>query len=217
MFHTWRIAILALLLVAPSFAAKESGQTEAELKAVQAEIERVRLQVRRDQVERDRLSRELRDAELSAGDVRDSLEEIRARRAEHAQRRVMLANEKAEHQRALARERSALAGQLRTAYLIGREEPLKLLLNQKDPTRAGRMFAYYSYFGRARADQITRITEHVQRVEELETELESTRPRACDPRGASAQRARTTRSGARKTRRSTRESAERVALPTAEP
>ena len=47
-----------------------------------------------------------------------------------------------------------LAAQMRTAYMVGREEPLKLLLNQRDPARAGRMFAYYSYFGRARAEQI---------------------------------------------------------------
>jgi len=157
-----------------AFAAKsEAGKTEAQLKAVQAEIERVRRQVSRDQVERDRLSRELRDAELSAGNVRDSLDDLKRKRAEHAQRRVQLANEKLQHQSALVQERAALAGQLRTAYLIGSEEPLKLLLNQKDPARAGRMFAYYSYFGRARADQIGRIAEHVKRVEELEGQLEA--------------------------------------------
>lgn len=175
MFPTWRIAILMLALLAPAaFAAKSAaGKTEAELKAVQAEIERVRRQVSRDQVERDRLSRELRDAELSAGTVRDSLAELQRKRAEHAQRRVALANEKSRHENALAHERAALAGQLRTAYLIGSEEPLKLLLNQKDPARAGRMFAYYSYFGRARADQIGRIAEHMKRVEELEGQLET--------------------------------------------
>src|SRR5688572_26640639 len=126
MFPTWRTAILMLALLAPAaFAAKsEAGKTQAELKAVQAEIERVRRQVSRDQVERDRLARELRDAELSAGTVRDSLEELKRKRAEQARRRVVLANEKLQHERALARDRTALAGQLRTAYLIGREEPL---------------------------------------------------------------------------------------------
>jgi len=174
MFQTWRVLILALAVtVAPGLAAHETGQTEAQLKAVQTEIERVRRQVSRDQVERDRLAKELRDAELSAGSVRDSLEDLKRKRAEHAQRRVTLANEKSRHQNALAQERSALAGQLRTAYMIGSEEPLKLLLNQKDPARAGRMFAYYSYFGRARADQITRISEHVHSIETLEAQLES--------------------------------------------
>ena len=64
--------------------------------------------------------------------------------------------------------RAALAGQLRAAYLIGREEPLKLLLNQQDPALAGRMFVYYSYFGRARAGQIKLIEDDVQRIAELD-------------------------------------------------
>ena len=62
---------------------------------------------------------------------------------------------------------------MRAAYSIGRQEPLKLLLNQKDPALAGRMFAYYSYFGRARAGQIKLIEDDVQRIAELGSELEA--------------------------------------------
>src|SRR5256885_12129244 len=69
--------------------------------------------------------------------------------------------------------RAALAGQLRAAYTIGRQEPLKLLLNQKDPALAGRIFAYYGYFGRARAAQIRLIEEDVQRIAELEGQLDA--------------------------------------------
>lgn len=173
MFRMVLAALMAVILTSPAPAASDPRKTEAELKAVQAEIERIRRQVSRDQVERDRISRELRAAEMSAGELRESLDELRLRRAEHAQHRVRLANERMEQEQALGRERESLAGQMRTAYLIGTEEPLKLLLNQRDPARAGRMFAYYSYFGRARADQITRITEHVERIQTLQTELEA--------------------------------------------
>jgi septal ring factor EnvC (AmiA/AmiB activator) len=44
-------------------------------------------------------------------------------------------------------------------------------LNQKDPALAGRMFAYYSYFGRARAGQIKLIEDDLQRLAELDGEL----------------------------------------------
>jgi septal ring factor EnvC (AmiA/AmiB activator) len=62
---------------------------------------------------------------------------------------------------------------MRAAYSIGRQEPLKLLLNQEDPALAGRMFAYYGYFGRARAGQIKAIADDVQRLAELTTELDA--------------------------------------------
>jgi septal ring factor EnvC (AmiA/AmiB activator) len=64
--------------------------------------------------------------------------------------------------------------------MIGREEPLKLLLNQRDPARAGRMFAYYGYFGRARAGQIARIENFVARIAELDAELEAEQARLAD-------------------------------------
>jgi murein hydrolase activator len=162
------VLLLASLGVSP---AQDAKKTEAELKAIKAEIERVSGQVSRDQVDRDRLARELRTAELSVSDMRASLEEVRRERAEHTARRAALAEEKQQREADLVKERDSLSGQLRAAYLIGREEPLKLLLNQKDPARAGRMFAYYSYFGRARADQIARISTTLERLAQLDGEL----------------------------------------------
>jgi septal ring factor EnvC (AmiA/AmiB activator) len=151
----------------------DTRKTEAELQAVKSEIERVTRQVSEEQVERDRLSRELRTAEVSVGKARENLDGVRRGRAERASKRATLATEKRAREADLAQNRSALAGQLRAAYLIGREEPLKLLLNQKDPERAGRMFAYYSYFGRARAEQIHGIENDVQAIAALDEQVQA--------------------------------------------
>jgi septal ring factor EnvC (AmiA/AmiB activator) len=176
-----RACALALLLsVSPCPGAPAGGRpeadakkAEAELQAVKAEIERITREVSAEQVERDRLATELKSAELSVGKVRAALAEVRRERAERAARRAQLAAEKHEREGEVREKRAALAGQLRAAYLIGRQEPLKLLLNQKDPALAGRMFAYYSYFGRARAAQIRLIEENVARIAELEGELDA--------------------------------------------
>jgi murein hydrolase activator len=149
----------------------DASKTEAQLQAVKSEIERVTRQVSEEQVERDRLSRELRTAEVSVGKAREGLDGVRRGRAERASRRATLAAQRRAREADLAQNRSALAGQLRAAYLIGREEPLKLLLNQKDPERAGRMFVYYSYFGRARAEQIHGIENDVQAIAALDEQV----------------------------------------------
>ena len=151
----------------------EAKKAEAELQAVKSEIERITREVSAEQVERDRLTNELKSAELSVGTLREALGEVRRGRAERAARRAELAAEKRRREAEVQEKRAALAGQLRAAYLIGRQEPLKLLLNQKDPALAGRMFAYYSYFGRARAAQISLIEEDVQRIAQLDGELEA--------------------------------------------
>jgi len=173
------VATLAVapLASAPDFAGAaaaarpdDARKAEEQLQAVKAEIERVTREVSAEQVERDRLTRELRGAELAVANARDALAGVRHERAEDAARRAALATEKRTRQTQLEENRTALAGQMRAAYLIGRQEPFKLLLNQKDPALAGRMFAYYSYFGRARAGQIRLIEDDVRRLAELDLE-----------------------------------------------
>lgn len=168
-------ALLALGLAAtPSLAQRaDRAQTEAELGRIRGEIDRIRAQVSRDAAERDRLTRELRSAEQSVAGARDRLRELQRQRSDSRKRRDEIEAQSRARERELATERDALAGQLRAAYMIGRDEPLKLLLNQRDPARAGRMFAYYGYFGRARAGQIARIREHIATLAELQVQLEA--------------------------------------------
>ena len=167
--------IPARVLAAPATTGRpeDARKAEEQLQAVKAEIERVTREVSAEQVERDRLTHDLRGAELAVAHARDALADVRHERAEDAARRTALATEKRTRETQLEVNRTALAGQMRAAYLIGRQEPFKLLLNQKDPALAGRMFAYYSYFGRARAGQIRLIEDDVRRLAELDAELEA--------------------------------------------
>ncbi|MEY3138297.1 MAG: hypothetical protein RL580_2029, partial [Pseudomonadota bacterium] len=151
--------------------AQDAAKAEAELKQLQAEIDRIRNQVARDAAERDRLARSLRTAEKAAAGARAELERLRAERLDREKRREQLAGERRERESDLASERRQLAAQMRAAYLIGREEPLKLFLNQQDPAKAGRMLAYYGYFGRARAEQLAAIENNVRQIAQLDAGL----------------------------------------------
>ena len=164
------LSALSLVIACAGLAATPQ-KTEAQLRSLREKIEKITQQVSRGAVQRDRLSADLRAAELSVGQARAEMVRIGREYSDRSERRVALNTDKTQQQRALNDERLALAGQLRAAYLIGREEPLKLLLAARDPLRNGRMFTYYSYFGRARARQIADIQTHVQRLDELDTEL----------------------------------------------
>jgi len=179
MYVCCRLAVLVALGVAAASCIRaadaQSGkraETEAQLKSVQAEIARIRAKVSRDQVETDKMMRELRAADLAVGAARESLDALRRERGQRADRRADLAAQKRAREAQVAAERAALAGELRAAYLIGREEPIKLLLNQQDPGRAGRMFVYYSYFGRARAAELDRIESDVRQLAALDVQVQ---------------------------------------------
>ena len=170
---TRAFASLALLLALSGAAAEDANpaRAEAELKAVRAQIDKVRDEMERDAGRRDKLARELEDSEKSVGTARSQLEEVRRERALHAARRVELATERQQEEAALAADRGALAGQIRAAHMIGRQEPIKLLLSQRDPAQAGRVLVYYQYFGRARASQIAAIDAHLAELATLDEAL----------------------------------------------
>ena len=146
-------------------------RTQERLHVVQAQIARVARQVEQSRLEQSRLTQALRSTEQSAGTARTALASIRRQRAALAARRAQLAARQQTSQADLKRTRHLLLGELRAAYLIGREGPLTLLLNQGRPGRMQRMFAYYSYFGRQRAHDLAQIEADLQHIEQLDGAL----------------------------------------------
>ncbi len=112
-------------------------------------------------------ARQLKDADLEIQSARERLAAVRARRAAAEKRLAELTADHIQTEHSIAGERNALAGELQVAYMNGRQEQLKLLLNQGDPAQLGRMMAYYGYLSRARAARITAISEHLAHLELL--------------------------------------------------
>jgi len=165
------LLLICLLGVAAAADDPNPARAEAELKAVRSQIDKVREEMERDAGRRDQLSRELEESEKSVGSARVELDKLRRERAVHTARRAELAALRRNEEGSLAQGRDALAGQIRAASMIGQEEPLKLLLNQRDPAQTGRVLTYYRYFGRARASQIAAINTHLAELTTLDAQL----------------------------------------------
>ncbi|MGC3981506.1 MAG: peptidoglycan DD-metalloendopeptidase family protein [Steroidobacteraceae bacterium] len=144
---------------------------ETELKQVRERIESVRKSIQADAERRDSLAGELKQADENIQQSRSELAEIRARRQSSEQQLKTLQAEQTTAQAKLQMERESLARELRLSYMNGRNEQLKLLLNQQDPAQLGRMLSYYGYFGRARAEHIKTINEQLAHLELLASEI----------------------------------------------
>jgi len=140
---------------------------EAELKQVRTRIDSIRKSIQEDAERRDTLAGQLKDSELEIQSAREQLSAIRERRQAAEARLKALQADHDETRSRIDAQRAALAGELRVAYMNGREEQLKFLFNQGDPARLGRMMSYYGYFGRARAELISQINEHLAHLELL--------------------------------------------------
>ena len=150
----------------------DSAQATAKLAEVRGQIAALTNRLSGELKDRDTLAARLRDADLGITAARLRLDILHAAQAAAERRRGELRTEEARVQRLLDAERAGLASEVRAAYMIGQQEPLKLLLNQSDPAGAGRMLAYYGYFARERAAQIEQIRERVSRVQELVAQID---------------------------------------------
>ncbi len=72
------------------------------------------------------------------------------------------------------RQRALLSEQMRSAYSMGHQQNLKMLLNQQDPTQVGRTQAYFRYFNRARTKQITQFIKSIDSKKRKESTLKQT-------------------------------------------
>ncbi|MGH8178006.1 MAG: murein hydrolase activator EnvC family protein [Steroidobacter sp.] len=171
--RTVRLALISAVwmgysgLASTSALAAGADAKEAELKQVRGRIESIRKSIHAEAQRRDALSGQVRSADLQIQTARERLAAIRARRAAAEKRLAELRNEQTDTERRIRAERQSLAAELNVAYMNGRQEQLKLLLNQVDPAQLGRMAAYYGYFSRARAERITAIGEHLEHLELL--------------------------------------------------
>jgi septal ring factor EnvC (AmiA/AmiB activator) len=160
--------VLALVLLAGRAAAQ--GDDEHALGAVREEIRAVEARLSRQTTERDVELKNLRSAELAAAAASEELKRVRTELREQRARHDTLARESAEAARRVARERDALAGQVRLSYMTGREELVKLLLSQENPATLGRMLVYYDYFNRARSSRIAAASREVAVLDSLAAE-----------------------------------------------
>lgn len=179
---------LGVALSLPAAQPTDPAKAAAELKALNERIQRLTRQTRQDTIEADKLSRELRNAERDAARAQGELDKLRAARGERSAERRKLAAERAEREAQRQRTEADLEKQLRAAYFMGRNEPLKLLLNQGSPAEFSRNLTYYGYLGRLRAEQIDQIAVEVARIEELTARIEAEDQRLAELEEAQKQR-----------------------------
>jgi len=166
-------AILALTLcltAGPGVAEDDPG---ARLRVLQERIGELQKQLERDADRRDKEAARLRQAERGAAKAARELAQTRLAVAEHRRRLDALAAEKRGSETRLRSDRADLAVQVRAAYLGGRQERLRLVLNQQDPALLGRMLVYYRYLSQYRASQIESVIAELSRLAAVETELKS--------------------------------------------
>ncbi len=153
------VVILLASLATAVFAQDDAARKAAELEQLRDRIGELRESLERDLARKDHARDELRELEQAVAAQAATLRRIDGRIAAGERRISTLRDERAGYERELEAEHAALVGQLRAAYALGRQERIKLLLNQEDPAAVGRVLVYYDYLNRARVARMDRISD----------------------------------------------------------
>jgi septal ring factor EnvC (AmiA/AmiB activator) len=150
----------------------ESAQAKAKLAAVRARITELTGRLGTQLAQRDAMSARVRAAELLITEKRTRVDTLRASEMAAERRRAELRGEVTKDEEKLRSERAELAAQVTAAYMIGRQEELKLLLRQDSPSGVGRTLAYYGYFAQQRMEKIQTIQDDETRLQQLAAQID---------------------------------------------
>jgi len=157
----------------------ESNLTQAEAEAGLGQLKTAISSLKKD-LEHARTALSSEQKALKAADLEIQVSALELRnlestRQEHEQELSRLNKDQQNYLDSLDKRRQVLADQILTAYRLGRESRLKLVLNQDSPALLSRTLAYYDYFSRSQASQINELKEVLQTLdgmqEKINTEL----------------------------------------------
>jgi len=173
----WAAAVAGLLFAAAIGAGTPSDpdKASAELTELRARIGEVQKRLQAARAEESAAARAVREVEQRIGRAARGLRDTRARLRDEERRLAASQHRYTEVSAELETERGELARQIRAAYLTGRQEQIKLMLNQEDPARVGRTLTYYRYLNHTRLSRIDRVTVALERVAQLQEQIAAQR------------------------------------------
>ncbi|MES9856936.1 MAG: peptidoglycan DD-metalloendopeptidase family protein [Sedimenticola sp.] len=164
------LLLLPLTLVAQSEEAR-LNKKDSELKQLRQQINTLQHSLKEREDEQQRLQEELQVSERQIGEAARRLRVLSESLKRQRQRLGQLQERRQRQQGELAGHQKILAGQVRAAYAMGRQERLKILLNQQDPAVVSRMLVYYDYFNRNRTERMKQIDRVLETLGETELAL----------------------------------------------
>jgi septal ring factor EnvC (AmiA/AmiB activator) len=165
------IALVLMCLLNPAFA-DERAQTQQQLEAARKDITELKKRLGELQQEKSGVQKDLRGTETEMGKLEKQVEALQKEQKKTEVELQRLDQEKKKLQSSRVEQQRLIAIQARAAYQGGREEYLKLLLNQQDPEKFARTLTYYDYLSQARLAQLRSFNETLSKLAGVEKDID---------------------------------------------
>lgn len=172
--------MVAIFFVAPTLglaAEDEANRSQAELDELSTRLESLQAEQAAAVSEKDLQSKDLRAVEEDIAAIALDVHNLKVEREQIQGGLARLLDERHVQAAAIEAQRRQLGREVRMSFLMGRQERLKLVLNQEDPARLSRMLAYYEYLQRRRVARISDVRAAVERLDLNRRQMEQEQTR----------------------------------------
>ena len=166
------ITFALICLLNPAFADDDRAQTQKQLDATRQDITELKKALGQLQEEKSGVQKDLRSTETQMGKLEKQVEALQKELKKSESELQRLDQEKKKLQSARVEQQRLIAIQARAAYQSGRQEYLKLLLNQQNPEKFARTLTYYDYLSQARLEQLRNFNETLRQLAGVEKDID---------------------------------------------
>ncbi|MGE8496723.1 MAG: murein hydrolase activator EnvC family protein [Pseudomonas sp.] len=162
--------ILLACLLTPAFA-DQKADAQKQLDAARTDVAELKKLLEKLQLEKTGVQKELQKTETEMGTLEKQVKDLQGE-LKHSEEEIQrLDQEKKKLEGARLEQQRLIGIQARAAYQSGRQEYLKLLLNQQNPERFSRTLTYYDYLSEARMEQLATFNETLRQLNNVEQDI----------------------------------------------
>ena len=167
----------AAVLAAETTTEKDGAQIEREaakkeLLQLKKDIENLQKNLKSTRKQQSRAVTQLRRAEKQIATAAKILRSTNRQLQQKNQQLKKLRRQQSNLKQNKIKQKKALASQIKSAFINGRQEYLKMLLNQEDPEALGRMLVYFDYMNKARVKKVSELQQTLEQLDSIDQKIQ---------------------------------------------
>ncbi len=166
------LALAFLCLLGPAVA-DERAAARQQIEAARQDIAELQKLLKQIEQEKSGVQKQLQTTESEMGQLEKQVDSLQQEIDRSEAELERLNEEKTTLEGARLEQQRLIGLQARAAYQNGRQEYLKLLLNQQNPEKFSRTLNYYDYLNKARLEQLDSFNETLRQLANVEADIEA--------------------------------------------
>jgi septal ring factor EnvC (AmiA/AmiB activator) len=148
-----------------------TANTQHQLDSLNEQIGSLRQSIGKQLDDRSSTAKVLRNIETDIGKLTVKLRLTSAKRDQQQRKLAELETRQQQLRKKQLSQKSLIAEHVRSAYVLGKESQLKMLLNQEQPEKLSRTLTYFDYFNRARSDELNKYRDTLSELDLLKAAI----------------------------------------------